>query len=98
MRKGIGVVHPRHLWKHLLYSDKAMNPLKEFLNDTHIATRRWYLGQFRDDQHLGQGDTRIAGQGNINNQVEEHESQSEGDEEEDDGVGRGGSVSQSAGI
>jgi len=84
MRKEIGVVHPRYLWKHLLYTDKAIQPLKHFLNDTHIATRRWYLGQFRNDEHLGQGDIRIAGQGTVNNMVEEHQSESGGDEGEDD--------------
>jgi hypothetical protein len=56
MRKEIGVVHPRYLWKHLLYTDKAMQPLKHFLQATHIAARRWYLGQYRKDEHLGQGD------------------------------------------
>jgi ribonuclease HI len=81
MRKEIGVVHPRYLWKYLLYTDKAMKPLKHFLNDTHIATRRWYLGQFRDDEYLGQGNNRIAGQGTVNNEEEEHPSESGEDDE-----------------
>ena len=90
MRKEIGVVHPRYLWKHLLYTDKAMKPLKHFLNDTHIAIRRWYLGQFRDDEYLGQGNNLIVGQGTVNNEEEEYQSESgeddEGCEEESAGV------------
>ena len=30
IRKEIGVVHPRYLWKHLLYTNKAIQPLKSF--------------------------------------------------------------------
>ena len=84
MRKQIGVVHPRYLWKHLLYTDKAMQPLKHFLQATHIATRRWYLGQYRDDEHLGQGDMRIAGQGTVNDRAEEHQSETGGNDDVED--------------
>ena len=80
----IGVVHPRYLWKHLLYTDKALQPLKHFLHDTHIATRRWYLGEFRNDAHIGQGNIRIAGQGTVNDMVEEHQSERGGEDGEDD--------------
>ena len=71
-----------------------MQPLKHFLHDSHIATRRWYLGQFRDDEYLGQGNNRIVGQGTVNNDVQEFQSESgeddEGQEEESEGEGVGG--------
>jgi hypothetical protein len=75
MRKEIGVVHTWYLWKYLLYIDEAMQPLKKFICDTHIATQRWYLGEFHNNEHLGQGDIRNAGQGTDINMVEEHQSE-----------------------
>ena len=89
MHNEIEVVYPRYLWKHLLYTDNALQPLKHFLHDTHIATRRWYLGQFRNDEHLRQGDMRIAGHGSVSSIAEEHQSESGGDDGEDVDDGEG---------
>jgi hypothetical protein len=91
MCKEIGVVHPRYLWKYLLYTDKVIQPLKHFLQAIHIATRRWYLGQYCNDEHVGQGDIRIAGQGNVNDWAEEHQSEAGGNDnvEDDDEEGEG---------
>jgi hypothetical protein len=44
----------------------------DYLHDTHMATQRWYLGQFRNDKHIGQSNIGIAGQGTVNNMAEEH--------------------------
>jgi hypothetical protein len=64
-----------------------MQLLQHFLGDTHIATRWWYPSQFCNDEHLRQGDIPIAGQGTVNNMAEEHQSESGGnDKEEDDDV------------
>jgi hypothetical protein len=69
-----------------------MQPLKHFLQATHIAIRRWYLGQYINDEHLGQGEIQIAGQGTVNDWVEEHQSATGGhddladDDEEGEGV------------
>jgi hypothetical protein len=91
MRKEIGVVHPRYLWKHVLYTDKVMQPLNHFLQAMRIATRRWYLGQYRTCEPLGQGDIRIAGQGTVNNRAEEHQRGTGGnnDMEDDNEEGAG---------
>jgi hypothetical protein len=73
-----------------LYTYKEMQPLKHFLHDTHLATRRWHLGQFRNNEPLRQGEMRIAGQGTVNNVAEEYQSESGGDNEEGDQQGDGG--------
>jgi hypothetical protein len=74
------VVHPWYLWKHLLYTDKVMQPLKHFLQATHIATWSWCLGQYCNSEHLGQGHIRIAGQVTVNDRVEERQSETGGND------------------
>ena len=61
-----------------------MQPLKHFLCDIHIASQIWHLGQFCNDEHLGQGNMWITGQKTINNMVREYQSGSGGGEGEDD--------------
>jgi hypothetical protein len=65
--------------------------LKHFLQATHIASPRWYLGQYPKDEHLGQGDIRIAGQDTVNDRAEEQQSETCGndDVEDDDEEGEG---------
>jgi hypothetical protein len=93
MRNQIGVVHPRDLWKYLHFTGKAIQHLKYFLQDTYIATCGGYLGQFSNDPHLGQVNIQIAGQGTINDMVQEHQSDSGRHNVEDDADQEGEAVS-----
>ena len=61
-----------------------MQPLKYFLQDINIAIQRWYLGQFSDNEILGQSHICIVGQETVNNEMEKHESESGGNDEEVD--------------
>jgi hypothetical protein len=68
-----------------------MQPLKHFLQATHIDTQSWFLGQYCNTEHLGQGDIQIAGQGTVNNRAEEHQSETGGHDDvvDDDEQGEG---------
>ena len=61
-----------------------MQPLEQFLHNTQIHTPRWYVGQFCNEEHCGQSDIRIAGQGTVNDMGEEHQSENGGDDGEVD--------------
>ena len=78
------MVHSRYLWQHLLYTDKAMQHLIQFLHDIHIPTQRWYLCQLCNEEHHGQSDIRIAEQGTVNDLGEELQSEKVGDDRDDD--------------
>jgi hypothetical protein len=51
----------------------------------------WYLGQYCNNEHLGQGGIPIAGQSTVNDRAEDHQSETGGhdDMEDDDKEGEG---------